>query len=616
MGKKSLFKAKGKKAEAAEDAAKKPAGKAARTAGKKGGKGKGRGGRIAGKLASMTVPAIIGLIAVTVVFAYVATDIMKTDKEVYIDEINDMATSLITEDRNLYQAELARQDVYFLQGDATAEDAVASAQEEFKTSMTEVKQGITALQKKFSKDRYFFKSFKASGQEKSNEELLQDFAVGVQSWRVAYDVQTFTGNNEKAYAAFGTARDSLGKLEESVSAYTDYRVAQQRKKIASLIGIIIAVIGVLIVIILIRTVRLLRYVTRSIVAVDRDISTIAAQDLSVPVTVNKANDELGSLSNAAMEMQQKLSAVIGTIDQSSKELATAGSTMATQTDVATESVRNISDAIEQMARTASDQASNVQNIASNMDELMGMVNDSAAASAELKTESDNIDKVTSEGMDTVSELTRVTAESLESFNQIFSLMDAIATNAEHIGAASNLISDIASQTNLLSLNASIEAARAGEAGKGFAVVADEIRSLAEQSAGSVDTINKMLSDLRGAIDSAQTQSEKVKEFVNAQSSSVSDTKDRFDSIVEAVRHINEEIDRISETNIRMKSGFDEVTGLVSNLSASAEQNAASSEEISATSSQVSGNISDMNESVQEVSSSSQKLVELVGGFKL
>ena len=146
----------------------------------------------------------------------------------------------------------------------------------------------------------------------------------------------------------------------------------------------------------------------------------------------------------------------------------------------------ISHAINDMAITVSSQAEDVQGLAEDMVHMKEMMTKNAEASSNLANTSKEMDKVTNEGISTVDDLIKVTDSTSQAFDRIFEMMNNISASASKIGEASTLITDIAAQTNLLSLNASIEAARAGEAGRGFAVVADEIRQLAEQSATSAD----------------------------------------------------------------------------------------------------------------------------------
>ena len=164
--------------------------------------------------------------------------------------------------------------------------------------------------------------------------------------------------------------------------------------------------------------------------------------------------------------------------------------------------------------------------------------------------------------------------SQDKMKELTEAMNKIEETSKQIGNIIENIEDIASQTNLLSLNAAIEAARAGEAGKGFAVVADQIRKLAEQSAGSaVDT--------RKLIEASITE-------VNAGGKITKDTAEHLDKVMHGLDEILvvfSDVRLASEKQAaairEIEQGVAQITSVVENNSAAAEQTSATSQELSA-----------------------------------
>ena len=169
-------------------------------------------------------------------------------------------------------------------------------------------------------------------------------------------------------------------------------------------------------------------------------------------------------------------------------------------------------------------------------------------------------------------------------NKMKELTDAMTMIRETSNEIGNIIVDIeeiASQTNLLSLNAAIEAARAGEAGKGFAVVADQIRKLAEDSANSAVTTKEL-------IDKAIHEIQKGNEITAQTAESLDNVISEMDNIVMAVANIRSASDKQALSVKEIEKGFEEIGAVVENNSAAAEETSATSQELSAQASALKG----------------------------
>ena len=149
---------------------------------------------------------------------------------------------------------------------------------------------------------------------------------------------------------------------------------------------------------------------------------------------------------------------------------------------------------------------------------------------------------------------------VDAMNEIVACFDGIASFVSEIN-------DIASQTNLLSLNASIEAARAGEAGRGFAVVAGEIQTLSINSSKASDSINEMIDKSRKAVENGKNLVEKTQNTISAGIEYSVSNAQNVHAIVDAVQSQKSSVHEISES-------FSEISGIVESNAASAEENSA------------------------------------------
>ncbi len=206
---------------------------------------------------------------------------------------------------------------------------------------------------------------------------------------------------------------------------------------------------------------------------------------------------------------------------------------------------------------------------------------------------------------TLGQLVGISEKTKKSVDQVQKQTNLTNQSAQDIRAATDLITNIASQTNLLSLNASIEAARAGENGRGFAVVADEIRGLSEQSKESAEKIVKIVNNLlQNSNTSVHTMNE-VADIIVEQNRKLQDTKEMFESLNIEIDSVATAITEIGEQTELLNQTKDTVMNIVDNLAAIAEENAANTE-------QTSESMVELNQIVQECSDSTGELVALAG----
>lgn len=318
-------------------------------------------------------------------------------------------------------------------------------------------------------------------------------------------------------------------------------------------------------------------IDRSVTNFKKSLDQIAQGSISVRIRANK-NDEFSQFGRNLNGFLDKLEDSIRQLKGISTNLAEAGTKLESKANKTKGASEVVSTALEEIAKGAAVQAGDIsessQQVAimqDNMSQIAGSVNHLSDTAKEMNQKGSEAAKI-------VHELTSTSDQTTEAFMRISDQIHKTNGSVVKIQEVVNLIAQIASQTNLLSLNASIEAARAGEAGRGFAVVASEIQKLAEQTNSSAKVIDDIILALsKESQETVQSISE-VTEMILNQKKALDETKEKFkvvdDGISDAVSGMG-----VVQDQVDVCSGSGEhVVSLMTNLSAIAEENAATTEQ--------------------------------------
>lgn len=355
--------------------------------------------------------------------------------------------------------------------------------------------------------------------------------------------------------------------------------------------------------------------TKEIKKVSGHMKDVACGDLTDRIDVKKKN-EFGDLENNFNNMVENMAVLIKGVEEKSGVIVDASAKIAGVSKSTTETVGQVSEAIQSVAVGASGQADStqtatqeVENLADRLKETKAYVNDISEMSVETQ-------KLSNKGLTIVDELITKGQRSIDNSKISKSVVSEMVSSIEKINFISDAITEITEQTNLLSLNASIEAARAGESGKGFAVVADEIRKLAEQSQQSTDEIKQIVNEITIKSQQVEQTMDESVGIIEEQNVSIKDAKELFNTISDSVNGLKEGLDNITQLNEAMDTNRNNVVSKMEDVAAVATETAAASEEVTASAVDVEQTMHDLNEFTVELDNIAEALKEAIDKFKL
>ncbi|WP_027416852.1 methyl-accepting chemotaxis protein [Aneurinibacillus terranovensis] len=338
-------------------------------------------------------------------------------------------------------------------------------------------------------------------------------------------------------------------------------------------------------------------------------------DLTRELTVS-SKDEVGELANSFNRMIHSLRNILMEINETSAQLAASSEEL-------TASAEQTSKATEQIAMNIQEMAAGTDKTAHHLDDTDQIIHYLSEYADHISQNAENVSEsavqaseVVAQGNEAIKNATDQMNEIFETVQQVVNMAKTLGDRSAEIGKIVAFIQEIASQTNLLSLNAAIEAARAGEHGRGFAVVADEVRKLAEQTSKASEQITKVIQTI-------QMETEKVIKSVDESTIKVADgayavsiAGESFGKIQQAVAGVTGQIQEVSAAIEQITTKTAEVATSVDNITTVVEAATDASQNVSAASQEQLASMEEIASSASQLSMMAEKLQDVFRRFKL
>ncbi len=432
--------------------------------------------------------------------------------------------------------------------------------------------------------------------------------------------ETYTTNNIKIndqnyYAAYIPIKNGNEVVGCAFAGMPSAEVTAQATQV--LIAIIIVSV-ILLVIAVIFAIVSSRDISGSVVSCQNAMDELSAGNLNPQIKkkVMKRSDEIGALARAIISTCETLKGTVQRILDSADTLIDSSNNIQGMTSTTSIAADEISHAVEDISKGAVSQAEQIETandqinvMGDQIESIVGGVSSLNETSSVMKTAGSDSNKI-------ITDLSASNDKTNEAIAKIAEQVKLTDESATKIQSAVSLITSIAEETNLLSLNASIEAARAGEAGKGFAVVASEIQKLAEESSDSAKTIEDVVNNLLSESKTTVEAMKEVEIIIEEQQQKLEETKEKFKDVNDGIASSSVETNNISDRTEECNESRNKVVDVVNSLVAIAQENSASTEETTASMEELNATINLVSNQADDLLNLAHALQDELGYFKM
>lgn len=333
-------------------------------------------------------------------------------------------------------------------------------------------------------------------------------------------------------------------------------------------------------------------------------------------SVLNRKDEIGDLGKNILHLKDSLSAIVKNIHTKNRELESEVTHIESISQSVYQIMKEVNNSTQEMTASSSTQAEDANEASANVSSMGDMIENNMLQLNQLHEISCNMKHISTEAVTQFEQLNTVMQSVRESIHFLSQQTSLTNESVAKISSAAELITAIASQTNLLSLNASIEAARAGEHGKGFSVVASEIQQLSEQSDHAAGQIQVMITNLNTNSQQTLERVKQVQGIIEKEEENISMTSKIFQQLCTNIDQSTAGMETIQESSKSLEDIRTNTIAIVQNSAALSEENSASLEEIMASIENIYQELGSVSQKTSFLKNLSQEMTASVDVFHI